>query len=526
MNTENQINNDERTIAPAQITLNVATETSTSAKHQSSPWFQHRYLFLGLIIAVIAMVAVVFVLPNKIIDTQNNTPSQIDSGALTDNDGAAENSTSLGTNTSKSGPNESPWQDAQFAKERRETQDVLAIMLDRQSRLEKIKVELWAMDEYNQAQQLAVEADQQYSQQNFLQSSQLYQQSLNKLDTLLENSDGVFEAAIVDGNSAILAGDQQTAEKSFQLAGHIKPDSPEAAQGLERTAVLQEVLDKINQGKASERNKQLAAAQQYYQQALALDSQSAIAKENLTRINQNIVDEKFRKAMSTGFSAIANKNYNTATKAFNEALTIKPNAKDARDALNQAQNHSTEITIQNHIENGEKHEAKEEWPQAVAEYESAQALDNNLVEVKIGLIRARTFAGFDRKMSDILNKPERLTSAKVHREYQVFLDEAKNVKNPGDRLQKQTAKLELELQYALEPVTVSFVSDSQTDITLYQVTKLGKFATTELTLQPGTYTIVGTRQGYRDVRTNFVVSAKKDQTTTVTISCIEKISKG
>jgi len=523
MNNHNSQNNDKHTIAPAQITLNVATENSVNQAHQLSPWWQHRYLIVSLIVAIIAIVAVIFVLPNKLINNKDNTSLPASIGSENGINGTTGNPA---IQIKKTGPNESPWQDAQFAKERRETQDILAIMLDRQSRLEKIRVELWAIDEYKQAQDLAVAADQQYSQQKFLQSSQLYQQSLNQLDDLLAKSDGVFETALAGGNSAILAGDQQAAETHFQLASHIKPDSPQAAQGLERTAVLQNVLDKINRGKASERNKQLVAAQQHYQQALSLDGQSKIAQENLTRINQNIIDEDFRTAMSSGFSAITNKDYNTAINYFTNALAIKPNAIDGKNALSQARNQATEISIQGFIENGKKHEVKEEWVQAVSEYERAQALDSNLVEVKFGLIRARTFADFDTKMSEILENPERLSSAKVHREYQVFLDEAKSIKNPGNRLREQNQQLELELGYALEPVTVSFISDNQTDITLYQVAKLGKFTNTKLTLQPGTYTIVGTRQGYRDVRENFVVSVRNKESTTVTISCIEKILKG
>ncbi len=526
MNKQNQHSDDEQIIAPAQITLNVAPQNSASIQDQSAFWRRHLFLIFSLFLAVTVLLAVVFILPKKISGNPGNTQAPLLANDASDGEGAASASPLTTSKASNSAPNESPWQDAQFAKERRETQDILAIMLDRQSRLEKIRVELWALEEYEAAQQLAVEADRQYSQQDFLKSSQLYKQSLDKLDALLEKSEAVYDLALFDGNEAILAGNQLTAEQNFKLASQIKPQSPEASKGLARTAVLEQVLDKINLGKAAERNKQLREAQEHYQQALALDTQSEIAQENLSRINQSIIDEDFRKAMSEGFAAIANGNNNSAISAFKKALSIKPNAIDASKALSQAQNQATEINIQTHIENAAKHEAKEEWELAVSEYKLAEKLDKNVVEAKVGLIRAQTFANFDNKMKAILANPERLTSAKVHNEYQQFLDDAKKIKNPGKRLQQQTQQLEVELRYALEPVSVAFVSDNETEVTLYQIGNLGKFEATELSLQPGTYTIVGSRNGYRDVRENFVVSAKKDQPTTVTIRCTEKISKG
>ena len=40
---------------------------------------------------------------------------------------------------------------------------------------------------------------------------------------------------------------------------------------------------------------------------------------------------------------------------------------------------------------------------------------------------------------------------------------------------------------------------------VYKVARLGRFDQRELTLRPGTYTAVGTRRGFRDVRHEFKV---------------------
>ena len=65
-------------------------------------------------------------------------------------------------------------------------------------------------------------------------------------------------------------------------------------------------------------------------------------------------------------------------------------------------------------------------------------------------------------------------------------------------------------------------SDMQTDVVVYKVAKLGKFDQRELDLRPGTYTAVGSRLGYRDVRVDFVVKYGS-KPPPVTIACTETI---
>jgi hypothetical protein len=55
-----------------------------------------------------------------------------------------------------------------------------------------------------------------------------------------------------------------------------------------------------------------------------------------------------------------------------------------------------------------------------------------------------------------------------------------------------------------------------------KVARLGRFSTHELKLRPGYYTIVGARNGYRDVRRQVEVLSGQP-TPPITIRCDEKI---
>ncbi|HKQ15663.1 MAG TPA: hypothetical protein VJT80_19655, partial [Steroidobacteraceae bacterium] len=72
--------------------------------------------------------------------------------------------------------------------------------------------------------------------------------------------------------------------------------------------------------------------------------------------------------------------------------------------------------------------------------------------------------------------------------------------NPGPMLQKQLATLKDWIARADVPVSVALQSDNVTQVTIYRVGQLGTFAERSLELVPGSYTVVGTRPGYRDVR--------------------------
>jgi hypothetical protein len=75
---------------------------------------------------------------------------------------------------------------------------------------------------------------------------------------------------------------------------------------------------------------------------------------------------------------------------------------------------------------------------------------------------------------------------------------------------------------AQTPQTVTLQSDGLTHVSIYHVGRLGQFTTQQLELSPGTYTVVGSRPGYRDVRQTLTVKPGSRQTT-VDIRCEESV---
>jgi hypothetical protein len=86
-----------------------------------------------------------------------------------------------------------------------------------------------------------------------------------------------------------------------------------------------------------------------------------------------------------------------------------------------------------------------------------------------------------------------------------LLDHASRIEPQGPKLQGQIEALDSLLEKFRTPVSVTLESNNQTLVTIYQVGRIAPFITTKIDLKPGTYTLVGSRAGYRDVRLQITV---------------------
>ena len=80
------------------------------------------------------------------------------------------------------------------------------------------------------------------------------------------------------------------------------------------------------------------------------------------------------------------------------------------------------------------------------------------------------------------------------------LSRAASIASPGPVLQKQMSTLKDWIARADVPVAIALQSDNLTQVTIYRVGSWAHSPSVEIELVPGSYTLVGTRPGYRDVR--------------------------
>jgi tetratricopeptide (TPR) repeat protein len=167
-------------------------------------------------------------------------------------------------------------------------------------------------------------------------------------------------------------------------------------------------------------------------------------------------------------------------------------------------------------------EALEDWAKALDLYAAALTLDRTLQFAVQGRERSLQRMEIDKRLQFYLQKPEALESDESLARAAEVLNRAERIEPKGPRLNRQLEAFRQLVKEAQIQIRVTLVSDNLTEVLVYRVGRLGRFTAQELLLRPGRYTIVGTREGYKDVRKEILVKPG-EALPQVTIACREKV---
>jgi len=416
----------------------------------------------------------------------------------------------------------SPFEEAQRARQRQDAQAVLSSLLERQTVLEDLEVQRWAAADYDAALAFARAGDEAYRTQAFDTATAQYQNADTALQQLQDSVPRVLAAALTQGSAALDSGDAAAATEQFALALLLNPDEASAQAGMQRAATLDQVNGLLTEAAGQRAAGSLDAAQASLQAAIALDGAHPRARSQLDEVRAQISDNAFTRVMSEGFAALQAGDSDAAIAAFERALAMRPGNAQAAEAITQTRDQLAVNSINGYRSAAESFSAAEQWESAVAQYDAALAIDSALVFAVDGRDYAQKRLQLDRLLQSAIEQPERLADEAVHAQAVQVYYTGLALENPGPRLQQQLSAVEGLLARAQVPVDVQLVSDNLTEVTLYQVGVLGRFDTQTLSLKPGRYVAVGTRPGFRDVRTEFEVGFD-NRSTPVTVACTEEI---
>ena len=415
-----------------------------------------------------------------------------------------------------------PYEEAKFQREREEAQNFTLALLRQQMALEDKKITLWAGEEFQKAQELADTGDELFREENFSEAMQSYHDAEEILKQLDSRADGVLAELLNKGQQAIEQGDGETAKEAFKVALTIETKNPTAVAGLKVADALPEITQLLAEADSKQRAGQLSAAKTDYEAVLKLQPDNSVALQERQRINTQLAGISFEKAMSDGFAALDAGDFQVARDKFQKAKNLRPNAQGPKDGLAQV-----DITLKgNDIDSfraqAKQLESQEEWRNASEKYQQALDLDESLVFAKQGKFRALARARLHDQLQSYITRAERLSEAKVFSHAQDVLKQAGGLPRKGPVLMKQIETVTGLMEVARVPVRVRLESDSITNVVMFKVGRLGNFQSHELELIPGSYTVVGTRSGYRDVRQNFVVTPGREPPAVV-VRCEDKI---
>ena len=403
-----------------------------------------------------------------------------------------------------------------------EAESLLAELIPQQARLDELSAEIWGGEQWARYQALGREGDDTYLADDFAAAVTAYRDALAAGEALLENMAEIIATALAAASQAIEAGNAALATEQYEIVLGIEPGNSVALAGRARAETLPEVIALTQAGEAERGAGELTAAIESYRAALAIDPAWAPARRALDAVTAELSGARFDRLMSSGFSALAAEDYDEAAEHFRAALTERPSSTEARDGLIEAEQGMQLDQIALVEVRALAFEARELWQRAIDQYRAALATDPTLAFANQGLARSQQRADLDAKLVNLIEHPDLLLEDRVLSEAERLVAEARPLAAPDTRLSGQLAELERLMRLATTPIPVELTSDQATEVTLFRVGELGIFAAKEVRVRPGTYTVVGSRRGYRDVRQTFTVLPGREPPR-VHVVCVEPI---
>jgi hypothetical protein len=405
---------------------------------------------------------------------------------------------------------------------RAEAGRLLASLLTLTDDLRKLNVADWAAEDWAKYEQLSEAGDNAFLAEDFSASVTSYADAKTLGEALVARAATTLDAALTAASAAFAAGDSAGAIAQYDVVLTIDPGHEAAAAGRARAERLPEVLELVRRGNVAAARGELEDALTDYRAALEIDSAWPAANEGVAEVTRLQRDAEFERRLSAGLGLLGAEDYTAAQREFQAALAMRPNARAALDGLVQAEEGAKLDQIALAEARGLAFERRELWNQAIELYRSVLESNGALLFAQTGLERARARAGLDAKLVNLIDNPTLLFGDEVLADARTLLEAAAAETDKGARLTSQIEKLGELVELASKPIAVRLESDQITNVTLYRVGALGAFAAKELELRPGTYTVIGSRDGYRDIRQTFTVRPGRNLEP-ISVVCVEPI---
>lgn len=393
---------------------------------------------------------------------------------------------------------------------------------DRRSRLTARAASQWGGEAFAQALQEVRRGEQFFLDQEFPAAQEAFEEATSQLQSIDADSPRILQESLDQGRRALVQTDSATAHDAFTLALAIDPTSPAAAAGLRRAEALPGYLSLLDTGAERERRGDLQGALEAFRRARAIEPGSSEARSAIERLSARLDESTFSQAMAAGLLALDGSDFAAAREAFKRAAAERAGSPEAADGLARAERGLRTQAIAEHQQLADDAAQAEDWHTASKHYGQVLELDPALAVAQRGRALAESRATLGDRLAAHLGTPQRLTTAAVRGDAEALLERANEVDEPGPVLQRQiTALTEAITAYSI-PIQVVLLSDDETTVEIYRVGVQGMFQRRQLELLPGTYTVVGRRKGYQDVRAELQV-VPGETPEPLTIRCKVKI---
>jgi serine/threonine protein kinase/tetratricopeptide (TPR) repeat protein len=403
-----------------------------------------------------------------------------------------------------------------------EAEAALGNYLAARRQADEIGAEAWGGEPYRAAAGLAEQADAAFVEGRYDDAARDYGVAAEGFRQIFEGREAALEELLADGRAALAAPDAERAATAFRNALLIDPGNAEATLGLRRAGTLDQLHELLAKGADYEGQGRLGLAHVEYASAVKLDPHADVAAVALERIKTAIADQEFQEKMSEGLDAFHRGDFDGALRALGEARQMRPESTEAAEAIEMVQERRLLVEVDRLQELASARERDEQWREARDAYRDVLAIDATIFFAQQGKARCEEMITLWANARHYLDDPEKLYAGKGREQAARIVEALAAVQEVGPKTKRLHDDLAEQVRLADTPVRVVLQSDERTTVEVYRVKQCGTFSTMALELRPGDYTVVGFRNGYKDVRLTLRVRPG-NETMTLRVACTEPL---
>jgi len=405
---------------------------------------------------------------------------------------------------------------------KQEAEALLLQLIEKQKLLESKAIQKWAGEEFKIALSLGSNGDEHFRKTEYPQAIAAYKDAVKVLDDLEQQISPTLAKHLTKGELALTQAEKDTAIVHFELAKSIDANNSQAINGLKRAETIKELYALLDQGGKLEAANHFSYAKTSYQKATELDPLSTEAKAALNRVSNRLTENEITRLINQGYASLKARQYGDARAAFTAAQKLSPNSDKVKQGIASIEQAIRSEKLTALAAEAQHFENSQNWSNAAKSYQQMLALSPNSSSAQQGLERSQQRETMLIKLAGHIDNKLRLSTENVANEAKLLLDEIATINNPGSNIEQRATTLKELISIASQPISITLLSDNQTEVAIFKVGKFGKFDQRKVELKMGKYTIVGSRSGFRDVRKVVTVTAEMPSKT-IEISCDEPI---
>jgi len=361
---------------------------------------------------------------------------------------------------------------------------VLGSMMKKQRALETMQAQEWGGQAYSNALATVKIGDTAWQDSRYKAASEAYADALSQFEAVERQKEAEFTTFMERGQAALDAGKGKEAQEAFNAAVAIRPEDEAALKGAGRAKTIDKVYALLASGEAHEAAGRIAFAQADYTIAKTYDGDFTPAVEALARVEKMVVENKFNVAMAQGISAFENGDFEGAKTIIESAREFDPGNPQIADTLEMIEQGIMDNKLGEVRRAADGALASEDFDTAIDLYNKALALKPQVAFAREGAKRASDALALWQDVDRYLLEPNRINNRNGLANATELANKAAAFPNPGPQLGAKINRLRGMVAGANAQIPVTITSDA---------------------VRPGSYTAMGRREGYRDVRVVFEV---------------------